>query len=196
MLSQHMGTNTGYGNEGDFIASPRYMTAVAPTFDAAHNLSYICLTSAYDVAQFVVRALDMPLWETEMSMVGPRMRVHDLVEEIRACRSKREKFLPNKYVRLTYRIDRPWASIVHQDVPSEYTSSPFMSMLTLVDLQHQLNLAQTTGNGARYRQLSPLVATAEGRFDFVVPGYLNLLNPDIQTTTFRDWFLQNWASIP
>jgi hypothetical protein len=172
MLSQHMGTNTGYGNEGDFIASPRYMTAVAPTFDAAHNLSYICLTSAYDVAQFVVRALD------------------------RACRSKCATILPNKYVRLTCRTDRPWASIVHQDVPSEYRSPPFMSMLTVVDLQHQLNQAQATGNGARYRQLSPLVATAEGRFDFVVPGYLNLLNPDIQTTTFRDWFLHNWASIP
>jgi hypothetical protein len=92
--------------------------------------------------------------------------------------------------------DRPWASIVHQDVPSKYCPTPFILKLTLEDLQHQMSQAQAAGNGARYRQLSPLVATAEGRFDFAVPGYLNILNPDIATTTFRDWFLHNWASIP
>jgi hypothetical protein len=63
-------------------------------------------------------------------------------------------------------------------------------------LQYQLNQAQTTGDGGKYRRLAPLTATAEGRFDFVVPGYLNMLNPDIETTSFEDWFLDNWASIP
>ncbi|KAH7380390.1 hypothetical protein DE146DRAFT_761120 [Phaeosphaeria sp. MPI-PUGE-AT-0046c] len=163
MLSQHMGASTGYGNEGDYIANPRNMTAYVPTFDAARNLACVCLTSAYDVAQFVVRALDMPVWEREMSMYGERMPVNDLIEVIRACRN------------------RQWNSISHQDTPN---------------LQHQLAQAQAMGNGARYRQLSPLVATAEGRFDFAIPGYLNMLNPDIETTTFRDWFRHNWASIP
>jgi hypothetical protein len=88
MRSQHMGANTGYGNEGDYIANPRNMTALVPTFDAAHNLACVCLTSAYDVAQFVVRALDMAVWEPEMSMHGQRMTVNDLVEVIRVCRSK------------------------------------------------------------------------------------------------------------
>lgn len=83
-----MGASTGYANEGDFIANPRNMTAVAPTFDAAQNLACVCLTSAYDVAQFVVRALDMPVWELEMSMYGERMTINDLVELIRSCRSK------------------------------------------------------------------------------------------------------------
>jgi len=64
------------------------MTSMAPIYDANQNLSYICLTSAYDVAQFVVRALDMPTWPSEMSMCGERMTVHALVEAIRACRSK------------------------------------------------------------------------------------------------------------
>lgn len=163
MLSQHMGASTGYGNEGDYIANPRNMTAYVPTFDAARNLACVCLTSAYDVAQFVVRALDMPVWEREMSMYGERMTVNDLVEVIRVCRN------------------RQWTSISHQDTPN---------------LQHQLVQAQAVGNGARYRQLSPLVATAEGRFDFAIPGYLNMLNPDIETTTFQDWFLHNWANIP
>jgi hypothetical protein len=55
-------------------------------------LACVCLTSAYDVAQFVVRALDMPVWELEMSMYGERMTVNDLVEVIRACRSKYEAY--------------------------------------------------------------------------------------------------------
>jgi hypothetical protein len=59
-----------------------------------------------------------------------------------------------------------------------------------------MNLAQAAGDGTRYRKLAPLVATAEGRFDFAIPGYLNILNPDIETTTFEEWFLDNWASIP
>jgi hypothetical protein len=87
MLSHHMGASTGYGNEGDYITNPRNMTALAPIYDAAHNLSYICLTSAHDVAQFVTRALDMPTWPLEMSMFGERMTVHALVEVIRTCRS-------------------------------------------------------------------------------------------------------------
>ncbi|KAH7092062.1 hypothetical protein FB567DRAFT_588373 [Paraphoma chrysanthemicola] len=163
MRSHYMGSNTGYGNEGDFIANPRTMTALAPVWDAGHNLSCLCLTSAYNVAQFVVRALDMPTWPTEMSMYGERMTVNNLLEVIRACRN------------------RQWASIDCQDAPN---------------LQYQMSRAQSERNGTRYRQLAPLVATAEGRYDFAVPGYLNALNPDIVPTTFRDWFLHNWASIP
>lgn len=87
LRSQVMSTNTGWSNEGDFIANPRQMTALAPVWDAAHNLSWLCLTSAYDVAQFVVRAIDMPTWATEMSMYGERMTVNELLEIIRACRS-------------------------------------------------------------------------------------------------------------
>jgi hypothetical protein len=87
-----MGARTGHANEGDYIANPRNMTAVAPTFDAAQNLACVCLTSAYDVAQFVVRALDMPVWELEMSMYGERMTINDLVELIRSCRSRYTAF--------------------------------------------------------------------------------------------------------
>jgi hypothetical protein len=87
MLSQHMGGNTGYGNEGDYIANPRNMTAEVPAWDSGHNLSWLCLTSAFDVAQFVVRSLDMSSWAPEMSMCGERMTVTALVEIIKACRS-------------------------------------------------------------------------------------------------------------
>lgn len=46
------------------------------------------------------------------------------------------------------------------------------------------------------RSLTLMLLQAEGRYDFAIPGYLNVLNPDIEPTSFRDWFLHNWASIP
>jgi hypothetical protein len=62
------------------------MTAVAPVYDAANNLSHICLTSIYDVAKFVVRSLDIPQWPVEMSMCGDRMSVNALIELVKTCR--------------------------------------------------------------------------------------------------------------
>lgn len=59
-----------------------------------------------------------------------------------------------------------------------------------------MNVAQQTNDGATYYRLAPMTAAAEGRYEFAGPAYLNTLHPDIQTTTFQDWFEQNWASIP
>lgn len=86
MISLKIGANTGYGNEGDFIADARNMTATAPCYDSAQNSSNLCLTSAYDVAKFVVRSLNMPSWPSEMSMSGERMSVSALIELIQQCR--------------------------------------------------------------------------------------------------------------
>jgi hypothetical protein len=88
MISQRIGVNTGYGNEGDYIVDIRNMTAEAPVYDSAGNLSYLCLTSAYDVAKFVVEALNLPQWPAEMSMCGERMSVNALVEAIKSYRSR------------------------------------------------------------------------------------------------------------
>jgi hypothetical protein len=64
------------------------------------------------------------------------------------------------------------------------------------DLEYQMTMAQLGGDTAGQRRLAPLLATAEERYDFVVPAYLNSVYPDIQVTRFQDWFLRNWASIP
>lgn len=88
MKSHRIGVNSGYGNEGDYIVNARSMTAEAPIYDAANNLSFICLTSAYDVARFVVRALDLAQWPSQMSMCGERMSVNALVEAIKTYRGE------------------------------------------------------------------------------------------------------------
>lgn len=86
MISLRIGGNTGYGHEGDYIADPRNMTAVAPVYDSSQNLSVLCLTSVHDVARFVVRALDMPSWPPEMTMCGERITVQNLINTMQSSR--------------------------------------------------------------------------------------------------------------
>lgn len=112
MGSLGIGASTGHGREGDFMANPRNMTSIAPVYDAAQNPSFVCLTSVYDVARFVVRSLDTP-WAPEMSMCGERMTVNDLLETIRVCRN------------------RPWARI---DYPSH---ANLQQQLMVAQRQHQ-----------------------------------------------------------
>jgi len=98
MTSLKIGVNTGYGNEGDYIADIRNMTATAPVYDSAQNMSNLCLTSVYDVAKFVVRSLDMPSWPQEMSMCGERMSVNALIDLIQQCRGTCIPFIINIHV--------------------------------------------------------------------------------------------------
>lgn len=92
MISLRIGGNTGYGHEGDYIADPRNMTAVAPVYDSSQNLSVLCLTSVHDVARFVVRALDMPSWPPEMTMCGERITVQNLINTMQSSRGR--QFFP------------------------------------------------------------------------------------------------------
>ncbi|KAF2122635.1 hypothetical protein BDV96DRAFT_608596 [Lophiotrema nucula] len=163
MRSHRIGVNTGYSNEGDYILDARNMTAQAPVYDSARNLSYLCMTSAYDVGRFVVRALDMTQWPAEMSMCGERMTVNELIEAVRTCRG------------------RLFNNVQWQDPEG---------------LRYELTMAQMEGDLQRQRRLLALIATAEGRYDYTTPAYLNSYFPDLHPIGFRDWFTRNWASVP
>lgn len=95
-------------------------------------------------------------------------------------------------------FDRPWASIDYQAPASTQSVSTrfIQSLINYIDLEYQMTMAQLGGDTAGQRRLAPLLATAEGRYDFAVPAYLNSVYPDVQVTRFQDWFLRNWASIP
>jgi len=62
------------------------MTATVPGYDSAGNLSFLCMTSAYDVGRFVVKSLEMPSWPPELSMCGERMSVSSLINTVQASR--------------------------------------------------------------------------------------------------------------
>ncbi|KAJ8119125.1 hypothetical protein OPT61_g1 [Boeremia exigua] len=141
LRAYQMGANLANA-EGEYIADIRNMTAVAPAYDAANNMSYLCLTSIHDVAKFVVRSLDMPHWPAEMSMCSERISVNALIELIKTCRG------------------RPLHPIEWQNPAG---------------LRYQLSIAEANRYATQQQRIEAHLATAEGRYDFATPGYLNCM---------------------
>ena len=84
----NIGLSSGASNEGDYLANIRSLKAAIP-LDAMGQAAMICMTSAEDVAHFIVAALDLPNLPTELRMRGERMSVSDVVDIAEGMRSTR-----------------------------------------------------------------------------------------------------------
>ena len=80
MATLQLGHGTNIAGEGDYLMDVRRRTAQIPYRDAPGEAVYICMTSAEDVARFVVAALDLPEWPREFRMFGERMTAEDIVK--------------------------------------------------------------------------------------------------------------------
>lgn len=74
----NIGQTSGDSNEGDYLVNIRNLSAQVP-LDSSGQPAIICLTSAKDVGKFVVSALDLPDWPTELRMCGVRTTVSDVI---------------------------------------------------------------------------------------------------------------------
>ena len=83
---QRLGMAKGYGAEGDYMINVRNLRAIAPIVDSQGNDVELCLTAAQDVAKLIVRAIDMRNWPPELSMVGERMTVRQLLQTVLVVR--------------------------------------------------------------------------------------------------------------
>jgi len=66
----------------------------------------------------------------------------------------------------------------------------------LTGLQYQLSVAEASGDITQQQRVAAHLATAEGRYDFVTPGYLNTMYPDIPITSFQAWLSHTWSTVP
>lgn len=80
MSAFQVGNGTYVTGEGDYLMDIRNKTAQIPYNDHTGQEICICMTSAEDVARFVVAALDLPYWPTEFRMAGERMALGDIVK--------------------------------------------------------------------------------------------------------------------
>ncbi|KAI9759541.1 MAG: hypothetical protein M4579_002300, partial [Chaenotheca gracillima] len=80
MASLGIGIGSGISGEGDYLMDVRNARAEIPC-DPSGRLINICMTSADDVAKYVVRALDLPSWPAELSMCGQRQDVFQVVQQ-------------------------------------------------------------------------------------------------------------------
>lgn len=79
MASKQLGKGTYADSEGDYVMDVRDLTAEFPHKNSSGQLVHICMTSAQDVAKYIVAALEIPEWPTEIRMKGDRMSVRDVV---------------------------------------------------------------------------------------------------------------------
>lgn len=79
MAASQIGVRSSIGQEGEYIMDLRRAKAQLPFYNEAGQPVYVCMTSARDVARFVVAALSLASWPREFRMRGDRMSVSDLV---------------------------------------------------------------------------------------------------------------------
>lgn len=58
-----------------------------------------------------------------------------------------------------------------------------------------MTMAQMAGDPYKQRKLATLLETAENRYQFASPAYLNSLFPDIVPVSFRSWFTRTFILV-
>ena len=79
MAASQIGVRSDIGREGDYVMDMRRASAKLPFYNESGEPVYVCMTSAKDVARFVVAALSLSSWPREFRMKGARMSVDELV---------------------------------------------------------------------------------------------------------------------
>lgn len=114
-----IGHGTYVAGEGDYLMDIRNMTAQIPYYDSAGQEVHICMTSAQDVARFVVAALDLSEWPSEFRMRGERMALSDVVRVAEITRGelmhliRRQKLL---MLRISVQVSRSTGSFTPRNL--------------------------------------------------------------------------------
>lgn len=88
MASSQIGLQSAVGQEGDYLLDFRSCRAQMPFQSTSTQPASICMTSARDVARFIVEALDLPSWPREFRLRGERMNVRQIIAIAEQVRGK------------------------------------------------------------------------------------------------------------
>lgn len=176
MAASQIGLQSRIGREGDYLLDFRHERAQVPSHNTSGEPPAICMTSARDVARFVVAALDLPSWPREFRLRGERMTVREVIAVAEQVRGT-----------LNY-VD------IFSISPSNRESgrSFEISGHTRTSLQDALTYARAVGDQSREGRVHHLIATAEGRFDFINTNLNQLVT--FRPEGFRDWLVRVWLA--
>lgn len=91
LKSSLLGATSGIDGEGDYIMNLREMTAQVPGMSPRGQRDVmLCLTALQDVARFVTKAIDMPVWPRELRMYGERVSVCSLVGAVETLKGMQD----------------------------------------------------------------------------------------------------------
>lgn len=177
-----MGRRTGTADPGAFLLD--LSSAAAEIVDRNAGTGQpirVCLTSVYDVAQFVVAAVQLGpgTWGREWTMRGDRMSLQDLVG---AC---------GRFFNSEFPLSQTLASVPIQ------TDKLMASAAFQINYQQMARLPQLIayhqqqgdyGSATRYQRL---LATAAGRYDFSTATLNDAIresaNLQARPVRFREW---------
>lgn len=177
MAAFQIGHGTYVAGEGDYLMDIRKMTAQIPYYDPLGQEVHICMTSAQDVARFVVAALDLPQWPTEFRMRGERMALDDVVRTAEIMRG--ELMTSSQWPELLVLRIRTGVSQFNRVAHTEES------------LLNSLSFAKAVGNMPEQWRLYQLLATMAGRYDFDSPNLNGMVN--VRPSRFRDWLYAAWS---
>lgn len=82
LAAYDIGSSTGIQNQGSYLMDVGAGTAEVVEYNSSGQLIYICLTSVYDLARFVVAAIDLGphTWPPEYRLQGDRRPVTQILE--------------------------------------------------------------------------------------------------------------------
>ena len=175
MSAFQIGLSSAISGEGDYVMNLRTARAQIPYYNAAGQPVYVCMTSAKDVARFVVAALDLPHWPAECRMRGDRMSLSQVVAIGEHLRGKLSLL----------------ASLVNSTntlvIGVEFERANY----TKESLQDALTYAEALGDEPRQSRIYNLIATAEGRYDYNAINLNGVV--DISPQRFRDFLAEAWS---
>jgi hypothetical protein len=142
----------------------------------------VCLTSVYDLAKFIVAAIEHGPgnWPREFTLRGDRLSVEDLVKSCSYVANSMCASLPSRCSQLTIP-----ATLEHRVL--EYT-----------EIQPLLDYYRQTHDARRVCVMQELLDVADGRYDFSTASLNEVVTRsrslDVQPMTFLQWFSSIWQA--
>lgn len=176
LVSLAMGYGANLAEPGSYLLDTNHYTAEYVEKNAQGRSVRVCMTSVYDVARFIVAAIDLgpANWPRELTMRGDRITLRDVVGqcgrqlngECHAWRPFQGKAYP---CAAAFQLSQWQITDLPQLITMAYEQAPY-------------------GRVAFYQQLQ---ATVEGRYDFGQTSLNDMVNAsssvDVQPMKFRDW---------
>jgi hypothetical protein len=179
-----IGTSSNCFYQGSYLMDVALATAETVEQRVDGTPAYVAMTSVYDVARFVVAAveqLDLENWPAEFRLSGDRRTVAEIVQWAETVRGNSNPLLNNH-------ISLRLCDVINKKLGVTFTTNTILP----TDLQQHIEYATYYQDWGRVARMHELAATAQRRYDFTNPNLNQLVN--VVPTTFWEWLSAHWAA--
>jgi len=212
-ISTVLSQNAGIGDEGAFLVDLRAGKTTIPIVPGGRQEAVICMTSARDVARYIVAAMqtyeETAMWPNEFKFCTERMTMSELLNicsRVRgpyyvhsSCPCIRWRNVSDSVVS---NLSVDGATIEHADSNHDNRVGTLFppAFVSPQALQKTITQAESSRNARLYSSTSQLLACAEGAFD-ISPASINLpatilalARTEEPAERFEEWLSSVWTT--